>query len=91
MAQMRRYEWDLDQEQLDRLRELAPDAIDLFMAGLRGMSAQFQAVLTEMRAQIDALQMENRLLHDDVESLRREIAGYRTMAVMIQAVLERKK
>ncbi len=90
-AMMKRDEWVLNQEQIDRLRELAPDAIDLFMAGLRGMSAQFQAVLNEMRGQIDSLQMENRMLHEDVEHLRREVADFRAAAVMIQALLERKK
>ncbi len=84
-------EWDFDQEQIKRLREIAPDSIKLFMAGLNGMGAQFSLVLNTLRKEIDALGNENKILKQDVEHLRKEVADMRILAVTIQALIGQSK
>ncbi len=86
-----RREWDLSQEQIDRLREVTPDSIELFMAGLNGMSSQFTSALNVLREEIDTLKLQNDVLKQDIEHLRKEVADMRTMAVMIQALIGRSK
>lgn len=88
---MTRRNWNLDEEQMRRLRDIAPDAIDLFMVGLNGMAAQTQDAINLLRKEISEMNLENSRTQEEVAKLRAEIARMKTTAAQLQAILNRSR
>lgn len=77
--------------QVERLRKITPEMGDLLLASMNLMARQYLDVLMELRSQVDHLHMDNRLLREEVDHLRKELSDMRIAATMIQGLISGRK